>query len=331
MFRPDASSYTYDALALLQRVCTYIYDTVVIPYIANTYATATTITVITGAYQRATTTTTTTVHRSRHNSKSGKNQALATPRSARSAACHATVPTYTYCYDCPTLSSNDPTTPTPTTTDSTTVIYTEIPAIATSLPADTPPTTNADVYYYGYRYYCPELGRWVSRDPIGDEAFLSFYLAGKPLAERKALRGAALYPPYLFCVNNSAGLYDILGLDCPGCDLVPNWGWVETPCVFRACAYHDACYDRNSCSAFSWIGTILKEECRDTLPDWMCPAYTPCDHCNLNVRDHILHCITGGNPGTTPLFYCAKQHRFITIGPGANFGTRKQAEKCCCD
>ena len=175
MFRPDASSYTYDALALLQRVCTYIYDTVVIPYIANTYATATTITVITGAYQRATTTTTTTVHRSRHNSKSGKNQALATPRSARSAACHATVPTYTYCYDCPTLSSNDPTTPTPTTTDSTTVIYTEIPAIATSLPADTPPTTIADVHYYGLRYYSPELGRWINRDPIGEFGGFNIY------------------------------------------------------------------------------------------------------------------------------------------------------------
>ena len=25
------------------------------------------------------------------------------------------------------------------------------------------------VYYYGYRYYSSELGRWLSRDPIGEE------------------------------------------------------------------------------------------------------------------------------------------------------------------
>ena len=23
-----------------------------------------------------------------------------------------------------------------------------------------------DLYYYGYRYYSPSLGRWISRDPI---------------------------------------------------------------------------------------------------------------------------------------------------------------------
>jgi RHS repeat-associated protein len=159
-------SYAYDALALLQHVCTYVYDAVLVPYIANTYATAATITVITGAYQCTTTTTTTTAHRNCHNSNSGKKQASCTPHSPRSAVRHASVPTYTYDYDCPTLSSNDPTAPTPTTIDSTTVIYTEIPAIATSLPAYTPPTTHTDVHYYGYRYYNPELGRWPNRDPI---------------------------------------------------------------------------------------------------------------------------------------------------------------------
>ena len=27
------------------------------------------------------------------------------------------------------------------------------------------------LYYYGYRYYLPESGRWINRDPIGDVAF----------------------------------------------------------------------------------------------------------------------------------------------------------------
>jgi len=187
-------SYAYDALALLQHVCTYVYDAVLVPYIANTYATAATITVITGAYQCTTTTTTTTAHRNCHNSNSGKKQASCTPHSPRSAARHASVPTYTYDYDCPTLSSNDPTAPTPTTTDSTTVIYTEIPAIATSLPAYTPPTTHTDVHYYGYRFYSPELGRWISRDPIEEEG-------GKNL--------------YVFVRNRAPSVVDAIGLRDP--------------------------------------------------------------------------------------------------------------------
>ena len=33
----------------------------------------------------------------------------------------------------------------------------------------------AELYYYGYRYYSPVLGRWVSRDPIGEEGGLNLY------------------------------------------------------------------------------------------------------------------------------------------------------------
>jgi len=33
----------------------------------------------------------------------------------------------------------------------------------------------SELAYYGYRYYSPELGRWISRDPIGEEGGLSLY------------------------------------------------------------------------------------------------------------------------------------------------------------
>ena len=32
-----------------------------------------------------------------------------------------------------------------------------------------------DLYYYGYRYYSPSLGRWISRDPIEEEGGMNLY------------------------------------------------------------------------------------------------------------------------------------------------------------
>ena len=32
-------------------------------------------------------------------------------------------------------------------------------------------------YYYGYRFYSPELKRWITRDPIGEEGGVNLYLA----------------------------------------------------------------------------------------------------------------------------------------------------------
>jgi len=32
-----------------------------------------------------------------------------------------------------------------------------------------------NLYYYGYRYYSPELGRWLSRDPVGEIGGLNLY------------------------------------------------------------------------------------------------------------------------------------------------------------
>jgi RHS repeat-associated protein len=31
-------------------------------------------------------------------------------------------------------------------------------------------------YYYGHRYYSTGLGRWISRDPLGEEVFLRGYV-----------------------------------------------------------------------------------------------------------------------------------------------------------
>ncbi|HAS82554.1 MAG TPA: hypothetical protein DCS43_07765, partial [Verrucomicrobia bacterium] len=52
-----------------------------------------------------------------------------------------------------------------------------------------------NLYYYGYRFYSPETGRWVSRDPIGE-------------------RGG--WNIYAFPKNNPIDSWDLLGRDNPG-------------------------------------------------------------------------------------------------------------------
>ena len=53
------------------------------------------------------------------------------------------------------------------------------------------------LYYYGYRYYSPELGRWLTRDPIEEDG-------GDNL--------------YAFCGNNGVSRIDARGLFCPFVD-----------------------------------------------------------------------------------------------------------------
>ena len=58
--------------------------------------------------------------------------------------------------------------------------------------------TETGLIYYGYRYYSPDLGRWMSRDPLEEAGSLNLYG---------------------FCNNNSVNGFDILGLK--------SWWWED--------------------------------------------------------------------------------------------------------
>ena len=60
----------------------------------------------------------------------------------------------------------------------------------------TPAETVSGVHYYGYRFYNPEMGRWVSRDPIEEEGGIALYVS---------------------CSNNPTGRIDGLGEDWLDC------------------------------------------------------------------------------------------------------------------
>jgi RHS repeat-associated protein len=57
----------------------------------------------------------------------------------------------------------------------------QLPTIAQSNSASTGCNSTkyfdaeTELYYYGYRYYSAELGRWVNRDPINKKGFAAFW------------------------------------------------------------------------------------------------------------------------------------------------------------
>ena len=65
---------------------------------------------------------------------------------------------------------------------------------------------------YLYRDYTASTGRWLSRDPIGEEAFLAQMLRGRPWPERERLKQVALGPAYVFSGNDAQNRIDLHGL-----------------------------------------------------------------------------------------------------------------------
>ena len=61
-------------------------------------------------------------------------------------------------------------------------------------------------------FYDPNKGRWLSRDPLGDDAFFSEYAKRLNDADYEAADAESRKPEYLFVGNNPTNSYDKLGL-----------------------------------------------------------------------------------------------------------------------
>jgi len=63
------------------------------------------------------------------------------------------------------------------------------------------------LYYYGYRYYSPSMGRWLNRDPIEEQGGLNLYG---------------------FVGNNPVDRWDFLGLTCEAAVILDVDSWDQT-------------------------------------------------------------------------------------------------------
>ena len=77
-----------------------------------------------------------------------------------------------------------------------------------------------DLYYYGYRYYLPELGRWISRDPVKETGGINLFAAfsNNPVVffDAKGLtpKGTDLwehYSPYSYASADTAQIWKTIG------------------------------------------------------------------------------------------------------------------------
>jgi hypothetical protein len=75
-------------------------------------------------------------------------------------------------------------------------------------------------------FYNSSTGRWLSRDPLGEEAFFHGYLAQEPNAEKR-LRLESLCPSYLFVNGDGVNHFDKTGLS-GGADV--RWSPNEDTC-----------------------------------------------------------------------------------------------------
>jgi hypothetical protein len=64
----------------------------------------------------------------------------------------------------------------------------------------------------GFRYYSPEMGRWLSRDPIGEPSFARQVAVLDFLPQRRPANQLLQVPVYIFVANAPTHLVDFLGL-----------------------------------------------------------------------------------------------------------------------
>lgn len=130
------------------------------------------------------------------------------------------------------------------------------------------------LYYYRARYYNPQLGRFISQDPIGFAGGLNLYayVRDNPLTFKDPFGFARKLPPP--CNGGAGGggggggggFLDQWPFNG---NLVPGSGYQDqicsppipcavnnNPAMLKCCQAHDNCYTAHNCNWSSWLGTV---------------------------------------------------------------------------
>ena len=99
-----------------------------------------------------------------------------------------------------------------------------------------------DLVYYGYRYYSPEMGRWMNRDPIGEEGHVSFDVLPRPLVSLPNAHCGKYFEgereeAYVYLSNSPVSDVDVLGLT--RCGSIKECGNKSGENCCPACEYDD--------------------------------------------------------------------------------------------
>lgn len=124
----------------------------------------------------------------------------------------------------------------------------------------------SDLLYYGYRYYKPSTGTWLSRDPLGDLAFFKNYTKTRSDSEVHDLSTEALMSPCLFVHNDPIDENDMFGLkdiNVPsGCSIIGiglAGGIIEIAVILKGCSLigpgEDA-YGKTPASMLAYLSAI---------------------------------------------------------------------------
>jgi RHS repeat-associated protein len=75
----------------------------------------------------------------------------------------------------------------------------------------------SDLLYYGYRYYNPSTGRWISRDPLWERAFRQMMMRrlDDPLGSSAGVKESEVKNSMVFVQNRTLALVDSVGLWSP--------------------------------------------------------------------------------------------------------------------
>ena len=151
--------------------------------------------------------------------------------------------------------------------------------------------------YYGYRFYSPELGRWINRDPIEE-------LGGENL--------------YGYVVNDPLNAFDLLGLSSLGKQCPDGW---------KPCAKEGHVPGSNGCGPEGWKNRLVPD-----MPFWMidftesCNAHDRCyDTCHENGAAAKRHC--DDEFLSDMQLQCFRRWGIIDGGPGSGL-SRWRWQRC---